>query len=84
MILPLGLTIRLGVSHGCYIKPDVLSLTELLHLTFRKVCAIIRDDTMWKAKTEDDLFDQLNRRNCITLAYMLRFNPLSELVNRHQ
>ena len=72
------------MSHGRYIKPDVLSLAELLHLTFGKVCAIICDDAVWKPKTENDLFEKLNRRGCITLADRLRFNPFSELVNRHQ
>ena len=62
----------------------MLSLTEILHLTFRKVCAIICDDAVWKAKAEDNLFEKLNCRSCITLADGLRFNPFSELVNRHQ
>ena len=53
-------------------------------LSDRKVCAIIRDDAVWKTETEDHLFDELNCRGCITLAYWLRFNPFSKLVNRHQ
>ena len=62
----------------------MLSLTEVLHLTFRKVRAIICDDAVWKAEAEDHLLDELNRRGCITLVYGLRFNSFSELVNRHQ
>ena len=54
-----------------------LSLTEILHLTFGKVGTIIRDDAVWKAKTEDNLFEKLNRRSCITLANRLLFNPTS-------
>ena len=72
------------MSHGRYIKPDVLSLAEFLRLTFGKVCSIICDDVVWKPKTENDLFEKLNRRGCITLADRLRFNPFSELVNCHQ
>ena len=82
-ISSLSLTIRLGVSHGRYIKPDVLSLTEVLHLTFRKVCAIIRNDVVWKAKPEYHLFDELNCRGCITLTDWLCFHPFGELVNCH-
>ena len=67
------------MSHGRYIKPDVLSLAELLHLTFRKVRTIICDDAVWKAKTENNLFEKLNRRSRITLAERLRFNPFGEL-----
>ena len=62
----------------------MLSLTEILHLTFGKFGTIIRDDVVWKAKTEDNLFEKLNRRSRITLADRLRFNPSSEFVNRHQ
>ena len=72
------------MSHGRYIKPDVLSLTKLLHLSFRKIGAIIHDDAVWETKAENDFFKELNRRGCITLADGLRFNPFSELVNRHQ
>ena len=72
------------MSHRCYIKPDVLSLKKILHLAFKEVGAIICDNVVWKTETEDHLFDELNRRGCVTLAYWLRFNPFSELVNRHQ
>ena len=72
------------MSHGRYIKPDVLSLAELLHLTFRKVRTIICDDAMWETETKNNLFEKLNRRGCITFTDGLRFNPFGELVNRHQ
>ena len=72
------------MSHGRYIKSDVLLLAELLHLTFRKVCAIICDDAVWKTKAENDLFEKLNHRGCITFTDGLCFNPFGELVNRHQ
>ena len=62
----------------------MLSLIEILHLTFRKVGAIIRDNVMWKAKAENNLFEKLNRRSRITLADRLRFNSFGELVNHHQ
>ena len=62
----------------------MFSLTKIFHLTFREVCSIIRDDVVWKAKAEDNLFEKLNRRSRITLADRLRFNPLGKLVNRHQ
>ena len=54
------------MSHRRYIKPDVLLLAKLLHLIFRKVRTIICDDAMWKAETENNLFEKLNRRGCIT------------------
>ena len=65
-------------------QADVFSLAKIFHLTLREVCAIVRDDVVWKAKAEDNLFEKLNRRSRITLANWLRFNPLGELVNRHQ
>ena len=60
----------------------MLSLTEILHLAFGEVSTIIRDDVVWITKMENNLFEELNRRCCITIANRLRFNPLSEFINR--
>lgn len=62
----------------------MLSLTELLHSTFRQISAIISDDSMRVTKTEHQLF---NKQDCdcrITLADRLCFNPLGKFVNRQQ
>ena len=59
-------------------------LTELLYSTFGQIGTIIGYDTVWKAKPENHLLDELNRCSCITLANWFCLHPLSELINRHQ
>ena len=62
----------------------MLPFAELLHGTFGHIGTIICDDTVWKAKPKNHLFDELNRRGRITLANRFCLHPLCKLVNRHQ
>ena len=62
----------------------VLTLTKFFHSPLRQISTIIGYDAVWKTKMEDHLFDELNRRGYVTLAYGLRFNPFGKLVNCHQ
>src|SRR3954464_14264348 len=66
------------------IKPDMFSLTELFHSTFGEIGAVINYDAVWKTKTKDHLFRELNRHGCITLTDRLCRNPLCKFINRHQ
>ena len=56
---------------------------KTLHGTLGEISAIISCDTVGKAKTENHLFHELNRRGHITLAYWLCLHPLGEFINRH-
>src|SRR3989337_2847746 len=62
----------------------MLLLTEFLHSTLGQIGTIISYNTMRVAKTENHLFDELNRRCRVALADRLCLNPLCKLVNRHQ
>ena len=62
----------------------MLSLTKLFHSTLGQISAIISYNAVGKAKTENHIFDELNRRRRITLTNRLCFNPLCKFVNRHQ
>ena len=42
---------------------------KILHGTFGQISAIISYNDVGKAKTENHLFDELNRRGCVTFAY---------------
>ena len=62
----------------------MLTLTEFLHSTLGEISAIVCYNVVWKAKAEDRLLHELNRRCCITLAHWLCLYQFSELINRHQ
>src|SRR3989337_2507661 len=62
----------------------MLLLIEFFHSTLRQISTVISDDTTRVSKMKDHLFDELNRRHCITLADRLSLNPLCKLVNCHQ
>ena len=62
----------------------MLSLTKLLHGTFRQIGTIVSYNAVWKTKAKYHPFHELNRRGCVTLTNWLCFNPLCELVDRHQ
>ena len=61
----------------------MFSLTKFFHSTLGRISAIISYNAMGKAKMENHLFDELNRRRRVTLTNRLYFNPLRKFVNRH-
>ena len=59
-------------------------LTELFHGTLGEISAINSYDAMWKTKTKDHLFDELNCCGRITLTDRLCLNPLCKFIHCHQ
>ena len=51
---------------------------------FRQISTIVSYDAVWKTKTKDHLFHELDRRGCITLTDRLCLNPLCKFVIWHQ
>ena len=63
---------------------NMLLLIELFHSTLGQISTIISYNAVWIAKTENHLFDELNRCRRVTLTNRLCLNPLCKFVNRHQ
>ena len=57
---------------------------RILHGTLRQIGTIVCYNAVWKAKPEDHLFDELNRRGRVTLTNWLCLYSFCELINRHQ
>ena len=61
-----------------------LFLTKGLHLPFSKICAIVGDDAVRVAKSEDYLLEEFGRCFAVKFFDGLDFYPFGELVDCDQ
>ena len=66
------------------VESNPLSPAEVRHLTHSKISAIIGDDAMRIAISEDDLLQKASSSRTITLGDWFNFDPLRELVDCDQ
>src|SRR5664279_830904 len=68
----------------CYVESDPFFLTEPSKSSLGKVCAIIRNDAMRIAISQDNVLEERHSRVAVTFPYRLNFYPLGELIHHHQ
>src|SRR5664279_1513957 len=68
----------------CYVESDPFFLTEPGKSSLGEVCAIIRNDAMRIAISQDNVLEKRHSRVAVTFSYWFYFYPLGELIHHHQ
>ena len=69
---------------GCEIEPDAVDAAETRNGTLGEVGAVVGDDAVWVAVLVDDVAEETDRSLAVQYLDRLCFDPLGELVHRHQ
>ena len=63
------------------VETDAFLLAEGLHLSFSKICAVVGDDVVRVAKSEDELLEELGCGLAVEFLDRFDFDPFGELVD---